>query len=300
MKPSFNLVWFNTPTGQLVLVIALTLFAAGAVAWRKTQRNAPPVATRTARTATSLPRVFAREAARFVQPVAPPNGTPAPQAGETAVVAAKIEAAPLSLLAGKPDAAESITLPMGSLLPCETVLAVESHGESPLIARLSEDVWMHGKRIIREGTELHGRATIDETTARITAQGEWHLVGSEGDQIAQAVALMRSDSAEDDGIAGLPGEVIDERRGRDARIFSAAFLGSASTALQSVRTTAAELAVPSVNARNAALSGTNAVMREYIKDLREQTARNALRVRLPAGTPFHLYLTRPLTFSHAN
>jgi len=300
MRPSFSLIWFNTSTGQLVLVIALALFSAGAVAWRKAQRSAPPVATRSTRTTPSVPRIFAREAARFVPPAMVTGSSVVTKTPESTTVPAKAEPAPLSLLAGKPDSVESITLPRGSMLACETVLALESHGESPLIARLTDDVWVHGKRVLRAGTELHGAATIDPATARITAQGQWYLVAEDGEWIAEAIALKRSDSGAEDGISGLQGEVIDDRRSRDARIFSAAFLGAASTAMQSVHATPTDSALPSVNARNAALAGTSAVLREYIQDLRASSARSALRVRLPAGTPFHLYLTRPLTLSHAN
>ena len=56
-----------------------------------------------------------------------------------------------------------------------------------------------------------------------------------------------------------------------------------------------ETSLVASTARNAGLAGTSAVLREYAQQLRDAIARDGFYLRVPAGKPFYLYLTQPLT-----
>jgi hypothetical protein len=84
---------------------------------------------------------------------------------------------------------------------------------------------------------------------------------------------------------------------RELRLFAASFLTAATAALQDTRATMGvlgEAAVPIATARNAALAGTGAVLREYAQQMREAIARDGFYLRVPAGKPFYLYVTETI------
>ena len=54
-----------------------------------------------------------------------------------------------------------------------------------------------------------------------------------------------------------------------------------------------------MTARNASLSGTGAVLREYAQQLRDAITRDGFYLRVPAGKPFYLYVTEPIDRSRA-
>ena len=74
---------------------------------------------------------------------------------------------PLTLFAAKqepPPAPPKLTAPFGRLIPCETVVALESNRlETPVIGLVTEDVWHDGRLVIPAGAEVHGRAALDRT-----------------------------------------------------------------------------------------------------------------------------------------
>jgi len=63
-----------------------------------------------------------------------------------------------------------------------------------------------------------------------------------------------------------------------------------------------ETSVPASTARNAALAGTAAILRDYARQVSETIARDDFHVRVTAGQPFTLYVTQPLavTANHEN
>ena len=96
-----------------------------------------------------------------------PNSLPHPPTPAT-----KPHVLPISLFSGTP-ANESPALsktfaPFGRLIPCETVITIESSKlDTPVIGLVTDDVWHNGQLIIPAGAEIHGRASLDRARERI-------------------------------------------------------------------------------------------------------------------------------------
>jgi hypothetical protein len=119
-------------------------------------------------------------------PTPPPKTNEPPRA---VVEAAKPTAAPppppppISLFA---DATAGVPEPMtpgthyapyGRLIPCETVITVNSASiQTPIVALVTEDIYHAGRLIIPAGTEVHGTAQTDRHRERIAGGGTWTLV----------------------------------------------------------------------------------------------------------------------------
>lgn len=62
--------------------------------------------------------------------------------------------------------------PYGRMIPCETVVTIESSRlDTPVIGLVTEDVWHDGRLIIPAGAEVHGRASLDRSRERIAVAG---------------------------------------------------------------------------------------------------------------------------------
>jgi hypothetical protein len=312
----FDRQFFSSSAGQLVVVGAVLVIGVVAVRWQHSQRQTPPLPAASPSAPASLPRTFTREGARFPQKTTPPSNPSASPKNATAPAPDKPRVLPLTLFAAKtepagvPSAPPAPTAPYGRLIPCETVVALESNRlETPVIGLVTEDVWHGGSLVIPAGAEVHGRAALDRTRERLAVQGAWRIVwrtpdADNGTELAvEGLALDReSDSVsgtwgEHDGSAGLRGEVLKTSDDRELKLFAATFLSTATAALQDTRAfpgLIGESAVPAATARNATLAGTGAVLREYAQQLREAVARDGFYLRVPAGKPFYLYVTQTL------
>jgi hypothetical protein len=224
---------------------------------------------------------------------------------------------PLALVAASaeaPAAARRWIAPAGRLIPCKTVNALESNRlETPIIGVVTEDVWQDGAIIIPAGAEIHGRAALDHSRERITGQNSWRIVWRTNDADnglelpIEGILLEREfDAAHGtwgphDGSAGLRGQVVRDQNDRELKLFAAAFLASATTALQETHPSLGLLGdsrVADATARNAALGGTTAVLRERAQALRDAIARDGTYVRVPAGHSFYLYTTQAIGRHH--
>jgi hypothetical protein len=307
MKLKFDPNWFSTPTAQLVMVGVLAAVAVGAVAWQRTHRRPAALpAPQTVKPAT-LPRTLAREVARFVPVVAAPVGPrptsltePPPSVPPKPAVPALALYALVAAEAVSPQQAA----PYGRMIPCETVVTLESGRlDTPLIGLVSEDVWHQGKLLIPAGAEIHGRARLDRDRERLVADGNWMLSWQKprpGAVRFEAIALNRESNPARDGSSGLAGEVLRTDNARELKLFAATFLSAATAALQEQRTSTGllgETALPTATARNATLAGTGAILRDYAQQVRESIARDGFYLRVPAGQPFTLYVTQPLALS---
>jgi hypothetical protein len=317
----FDRNFLTSGTGQMMLVGAVLLVGVLAVRWQHQRTPAPPLPVAKPIPSPVLPKILTRDGVRFVRPPAPPASPTVISATSGVAASVKTEMPremPLTLSTAPREVVPAPAAPFapyGRLIPCETVVALESNRlETPVIGLVTEDVWHDGKRVIPAGAEVHGRASVDRTRERLAAQGEWRIVWrtpdrDNGTELAvQGLALDREFDAdtrqwgEHDGSAGLRGEIVKTDNDRELKLFAAAFLASATAALQESRPTAGllgESSVPTTTARNALLAGTGAILREQVQAIRESIARDGFYLRVPAGKPFYLYLTQTLDRSQA-
>ncbi len=315
----FDGQFLNSTTGQLVVVGAVLVLGVVAVRWQHNQRQTPPLPAARSSAPAALPRTFTRDGVLFpLKKPAPPNPPVSPKP-TVASAPDKPRDLPLTLFAAKAEPAAALALrhaptaPYGRLIPCETVVALESNRlETPVIGLVAEDVWHDGALVVPAGAEVHGHAALDRTRERLAAQGAWRIVwrtpgADNGTELAvQGLALDRETESgscgEHDGSAGLRGEILKTSDDRELQLFAATFLSTATAALQDTRAVTGligEATVPAATARNATLAGTGAVLREYAQELREAIARDGFYLCVPAGKPFYLYVTQTLDLSQA-
>lgn len=316
-----NRDFFTSPTGQVVLVVAVLALGIVAVRWQNAKRTPAPLPAAQAAPAVVLPKTLTREGARFKAPA--PAATNI-IAGSTPTMvtppasAEKPSALPLVLFAGPPEPPPTAlpvpSAPFGRLVPCQTIVALESNRlETPVIGLVTEDVWHDGRLVIPAGAEVHARAALDRTRERLAVPGPWRIVwrttgADNGTELAvDGLALDREllpagEWGPNDGSAGLRGQVVKTGDDRELKLFAATFLSAATSALQDTRLTTGllgEVSLPTATARNAALTGTSAVLREFAQSIRESIARDGLYLRVPAGKPFYLYVTQTLDLGQA-
>lgn len=306
--------WQSTWGHAALAAAVLTVGAIVALNHRKETRAAASLPAAPTAAVATTPKVYTREMRRLELPAAPSrteSSAPTMPTAATEVMTAP-RPAPLQLFVGaaKPPEAINQSAPFGRLIPCRTVIALESNRlDTPVIGLVTEDVWHAGQLIIPAGAEVHGRAALDRTRERIAATGPWTIVWRTRDRDngrelrVEGLALDRADDATDDeamvrdGSAGLRGQVVRSGDARELKLFAAAFLASAAAAMQDTRGAAGpfgEVSLPTASARNGALSGISAVLREQVEQMREAIARDGLYVHVPPGKAFYLYVTQTL------
>ena len=140
-----------------------------------------------------------------------------------------------------PKKLSAVFAPFGRLIPCETVITVDSASiQTPIVGLVTEDVYFGGRLVIPAGTEIHGTAQTDHQRERIASGNSWTLVWQNGMEMQlKAIALDRefeNDTnqtgwAITDGSAGLRGEIIKSDNLADIKLFAATFLSGAAGAL---------------------------------------------------------------------
>jgi hypothetical protein len=306
MKIPFHSSFFTTPTGQLVVVGLVAVLTTLAIGWRKLHPVDKPSTASNAPKAVMLPHIYSRDGAKFVPPTPASAGAiPSVPTVAKPPQPEKPKILPLGLFAAPPPEIRQAgaVAPFGRLIPCETLLTLESNRlDTPVIGLVTEDVWHDGVLIVPSGAEVHGRAGLDRTRECLAAQGPWRIVwrtkgGTTQEIQIDGLALDRSPGRDQEGSAGLRGLVLKADDNRDLKLFASTFLSTATLALQETRNAAGlvgETSLVASTARNAALAGTSAVLREYAQQLREAIARDGFYLRVPAGKAFYLYVTQPL------
>lgn len=298
-----------SPGAHLALALAVAALGASLLLQQRQRHKVMPLPPPAVTSVTTGPQSFVREGTRLKLPEPPPApDTPLLQKLLPTGSAHRAVSAPLPISIVPwhdfPRPRERLAAPFGRLIPCETVIALESNRlDTPVVGLVTEDVWSDGRLIIPQGTEVHGKAALDHARERIAASGQWTFVWRTRDEsngrelVVQGIALDRSDQPTLDGSAGLRGQIIRTDDTRELKLFAASFLSAATTALQATRTTTGALGetfLPLNTARNAAFSGSGAVLREYADQLRETIARDGFYVRVPAGKAFYLYVTETI------
>ena len=277
MKPRDFLNFFKTRSGRLLAFGAL--FAAALIIFsvvRKHHVSAGDAVSVTvlATNATDRPQVV-QSVTRSLQvfsppppkpePVTPPSSPPSafPKPSPLPVVPANqsLNLSPISLFADSAAGMapvkklSAVFAPFGRLIPCETVITVDSSSiQTPIIGLVTENVYFAGKLVIPAGTEIHGTAQTDHQRERIASGNNWTLIWQNGMEMQiKAIALDRefdnetnqSGWAITDGSAGLRGEIIKSDNLADIKLFAATFLSGAASALtENSRPSSAPSTVP--------------------------------------------------------
>jgi hypothetical protein len=222
---------------------------------------------------------------------------------------------PISLFAIAP-ASDSASLsktyaPFGRLIPCETVVTIESSKlDTPVIGLVTDDVWHNGELIIPAGTEVHGRASLDRARERVAVSGKWVVVWRDGSPLNGTELVLNGialDRAKDDttgefglrdGSAGLLGDLIKSDNWQEVKLFASTFLAGFAGGMQQLQNQGTAFGgvaqVPVASTRNAALQGTADVLNTYARQIQEAVARDGFFVRVAAGKQFYLYVTETI------
>lgn len=325
MKPRDFLNFFKTPSGRLLLFAAI--FGGGLVVFstlRGRSGGEDIQVTPAGTNMTDKPQTV-QSLVRPMQPFDPPPPKPEPKTAvvkSTAQPTAAVESpkrepavvalAPISLFADasagvpEPKALGSIYAPFGRLIPCETVITVDSSSiQTPIIGLVTENFYHAGRLVIPAGTEVHGTAQTDRNRERIAAGGSWTFVWQSGEELKlKAVALDREFSGDQegwgitDGSAGLRGRIIKSDNLAEIRLFAATFLsGAASSLTEKQQTVFGSLDSRSLN--NAPFKGAQDVLATYAQRIYDAIQKDGFYVRVPRGKQFYLYVLQTIDRSDA-
>ena len=199
--------------------------------------------------------------------------------------------------------------PFGRLIPCETVVTVDSSSiHTPIIGLVTENVYFGGRLVIPAGTEIHGTAQTDHQRERIASGNNWTFIWQNGLEMQiKAIALDREFEnntnqtgwAITDGSAGLRGEIIKSDNLADIKLFAATFLSGAASALtEKQQTIFGPINSPTLN--NAPFSGAQTVLQTYAQQILDSIQKNGFYVRVPSGKQFYLYVLQTIDDADAS
>jgi len=198
--------------------------------------------------------------------------------------------------------------PFGRLIPCETIITVDSSSiQTPIVGLVTENIYYGGKLIIPAGTEVHGMAQTDRQRERIAGNTSWTFVWQDGHEMRiKAIALDRefdNDTNQSgwgitDGSAGLRGELIKSDNLADIKLFAATFLsGAANAVTEKKETVFGPVNAPSLN--NAPFQGAQVVLQTYAQQIYDSIQKNGFYVRVPSGKQFYLYVLQTIDRAEA-
>jgi hypothetical protein len=333
MRPA---AFFKSPTGNLTLFLGfvtvggLLLYQSNARARAQTGQMTKVEATAPSAAVASITRVAApfNPGAPTSAPVSDANladvsadatgaepSRPSAARNKGAATPPKPRVLPISVFAAAKKSSEESELsktyaPFGRMIPCQTVVTLESSKlDTPVVGLVTEDVWHNGRLIIPAGAEVHGRASLDRSRERIAASGKWVIVWRDStdlngtELVTTGIALDREKDETSgefglrDGSAGLVGDLLRSDNLQEVKLFTSTFLAGVASGFQELQTQSTALGVTQIAAgtgRNAALQGTADVLNVYARQIQEAIARDGFFVRVPAGKQFYLYVTQTI------
>src|ERR1022692_740213 len=322
MKPRDFLNFFKTKTGKLVLFAAI--FGGGLIIFsvlRDKSRSAgdAALAVRPVHTnATDKPQVVQSvelPMQPFHPPAPKPETVPVVKSNEPPKVivehrpqeAPTPALAPISLFADSTSvdagnkSVSSVYSPFGRLVPCETVITVDSASmQTPIIGLVTENIYHAGKLVIPAGTEVHGTAQTDRHRERIASGNNWTLVWQTGEELhLRAIVLDREFSGDQegwgitDGSAGLRGRVLKSDDIAEIKLFASTSLSGTADALTEKQQTAfGPINSPSLS--NAPFEGAQKILSEYAQRIYDAIQKDGFYVRVPSGKQFYLYVLQTI------
>ena len=328
MKPRDFLNFFKTGSGKLITFAAVFAVALILFSVMRKRHTAPedtiPVTPLATNSVGGKPQVV-QSVVRPMQAFHPPSPKPQPVQSSPSGLSGFTNASPqplpvvppsqlqqlspISLFADstagvpQPKKLSPIYAPFGRLIPCETVVTVDSASiRTPIIGLVTEDVYFGGKLVIPAGTEVHGTAQTDHQRERIASSSSWTFVWQNGEEMQlKAIALDREFEnstnqtgwAITDGSAGLRGEVIKSDNLADIKLFAATFLSGAANALtEKQETLFGPINSPSLN--NAPFAGAQQVLQTYAQRILESIQKDGFYIRVPSGKQFYLYVLQTI------
>lgn len=312
----------NTAIGSYLLFgIGVVIFGALVYGYRTYsthQADTPHPPKQTAQT-NSQPVTFHSGIPSLDLRNSPPPSTGSATATASAPVPPPPRALPLSLYNDdSPDFSPSENYaPYGRLIPCETIITIDSAKiETPIIGFVTEDLYHDGRLIIPAGAEVHGKAQTDRSRERIASDNQWYIVWRTTDRMNGAELSLKGIALDmernyakgtwalTDGSAGLRGDVIKSDNMAEIKLFAATFLSAVASGLQDTQETTnpwtggltqSALSSP----KNAALQATSSVINEYARQISDAIKRDGFYVRVPAGKQFYLYVTQTIDLDEA-
>ena len=328
MKPRDFLNFFKTGSGKLITFAAVFAVALILFSVMRKRHTAPedtiPVTPLATNSVGGKPQVV-QSVVRPMQAFHPPSPKPQPAQSSPSGLSTFTNASPqplpvvppsqlqqlspISLFADstagvpQPKKLSPIYAPFGRLIPCETVVTVDSASiRTPIIGLVTEDVYFGGKLVIPAGTEVHGTAQTDHQRERIASSSSWTFVWQNGEEMQlKAIALDREFEnstnqtgwAITDGSAGLRGEVIKSDNLADIKLFAATLLSGAANALtEKQETLFGPINSPSLN--NAPFAGAQQVLQTYAQRILESIQKDGFYIRVPSGKQFYLYVLQTI------
>jgi hypothetical protein len=338
MKPREVINFFKTKSGRIIAFGAL--FAGALIVLSVIRKHhAPaedavgvtPLATNSVGGKSQVVQSVVRPMQPFHPPAAKPETASASSPAKTATPPALTNASPrplpvtpprqtgsltpISLFADRtagvprPKKLSAVFAPFGRLIPCETVITVDSSSiQTPIIGLVTEDIYHEGKLVIPAGTEVHGTAKTDHQRERIASGSSWTFVWQDGEEMQlKAIALDREfeNSTNQigwsitDGSAGLRGQLIKSDSLAEIKLFAATFLSGAAGALtEKQETLFGPINSPSLN--NAPLAGAQDVLKTYAQQISDSIQRDGFYVRVPGGKQFYLYVLQTIDRADAS
>ena len=335
MKPRDFLNFFKTKSGKLAAFAVLFTAALIIFCALRKQHQSPDdlvSVTALATNVTDRPQVVesvVRPLQAFYPPPPKPEPTNVPSSPSLSASPASVKPTPLPVVpanqtltltpislfadssAGLPPAKKlsAVFAPFGRLIPCETVITVDSSSiHTPIIGLVTDNVYYRGKLVIPAGTEIHGTAQTDHQRERIASGNTWTFIWQTGMEMQiKAIALDRefdnqtnqSGWAITDGSAGLRGEVIKTDNFADIKLFAATFLSGAASALtEKQQTVFGPVNSPTLN--NAPFAGAQAVLQTYAQQIFDSIQKDGFYVRVPSGKQFYLYVLQTIDAADAS
>jgi hypothetical protein len=224
---------------------------------------------------------------------------------------------PIGLYTANPRSVEvdpnSIDAPYGRMLRCELINTVAtSNLQTPVIGLVTEPLWWNGKEIIPAGVEVHGVASSSPIRDRIGTGTKWLLVWPHRNQWngkalpLSAVALACDRTAatwgDNDGSAGIKGEVISDQEQKQLYAYIASFLSGLGEGMVSQKqdTTGSSTIITTGGKLQDALGSAleksaGAISQQLFKEL----SKTMFYVKAQAGTEFYLYIRQDIILAKA-